>query len=287
MRAKRAEQEAARRLRAEGASLRTIAQALGVSVASVSVWTRPAPSSAAHLEAAGATQLVGRRLPVADLGTRRRCGRCGLVLPAALFGRGQYRCRRCSREYLKARGDLHRAQSGAALVRRRQRAQAYLLAYLVAHPCLDCGESDPVVLEFDHVRGKRMGLAQLAHLGARTARLDEELALCEVVCACCHRRRTVQRRGPAAVIRKSRARNARYVDDLLRRSACADCGQTDRAVLDFDHVGFKTANIAELVNREAPLERIQHEVTQCIVRCANCHRRRTSEAGGHFRSQQA
>jgi hypothetical protein len=42
-----------------------------------------------------------------------------------------------------------------------------------------------------------------------------------------------------------------------------------------------------LVNREAPLERIQHEVTQCIVRCANCHRRRTSEAGGHFRSQQA
>jgi hypothetical protein len=267
--------------------LRTIAQTLGVALSSASVWTREAPSTTRRLEAVGAAQLTGRRLPVTDLGNRRRCGRCGLVLPTALFGLGQYRCRRCCREYLAARGELHRAQSGAALARRRLRAKAHLLAYLVAHPCIDCGESDPVLLEFDHVRGKRMGLAQLAHLGERPARLDEELALCEVVCACCHRRRTVQRRGPASIVRKSRARNSGYVDDILRRSACADCGETDRAVLDFDHVGVKTANIADMVNREVPLKLLQHEVTQCVVRCANCHRRRTSEAGRHFRSRHA
>jgi hypothetical protein len=42
-----------------------------------------------------------------------------------------------------------------------------------------------------------------------------------------------------------------------------------------------------LVNREVPLERLRHEVTQCVVRCANCHRRRTSEGARHFRSRHA
>jgi hypothetical protein len=273
-------------LRERGLSLRDIAAAVGASLGSVSTWTRDVAPACVVLERIGAQPLVARPLPVASLSAVRRCGRCGITLPLCAFGRGQWRCRRCFREYFIERGDLHREQSRAALERRRLRAKQHVLHYLQGHACTDCGESDPVVLEFDHVRGKHANVGKLAQDGVKPARLDEEIALCDVVCVCCHRRRTAARREPAGSPRPGRLRNARYVRSVLEDSSCADCGETDPSVLDFDHVGTKTDNITNLVMHEASLERLVVEIANCVVRCANCHRRRTSEIGGHFRSRQ-
>jgi len=67
--------------------------------------------------------------------------------------------------------------------------------YLLCHPCVDCGEPDPVVLEFDHVRGvKAFTIGQDAgHVGRDL--LIEEIKKCDVRCANCHRRRTAVQLG--------------------------------------------------------------------------------------------
>ena len=57
-------------------------------------------------------------------------------------------------------------------------------------PCMDCGVSyPPYVMDFDHVRGRKMfQIGGSMHLA--TARIRAEIAKCDVVCSNCHRKRT-------------------------------------------------------------------------------------------------
>ena len=71
----------------------------------------------------------------------------------------------------------------------------YLLEYLRQHPCVDCGETDIVVLEFDHLRDKLDNISAITREGYSLRKLKEEISKCEVVCANCHRRRTAKQFG--------------------------------------------------------------------------------------------
>ena len=70
----------------------------------------------------------------------------------------------------------------------------YLIEYFKSHPCVDCGETDPVVLEFDHLGKKSFTVADGMKDKSWTAVL-REIEKCEVVCVNCHRRRTAYRGG--------------------------------------------------------------------------------------------
>jgi hypothetical protein len=82
------------------------------------------------------------------------------------------------------------------VVQYRTRAREYIYAYLQSHPCVDCGETDPLVLDFDHVRGvKRESISQLVRSQATLEVIKAEIAKCDVRCANCHRRKTAKERG--------------------------------------------------------------------------------------------
>lgn len=162
---------------------------------------------------------------------------------------------------------------------------------------MDCGESDPVVLEFDHVGEKTSAIARLVGEGVKLDVVNEEISRCEVVCVNCHRRRTARRgrwrRGDAAeaarrpYVNASVARNFAHLEAILQRSGCVDCGEGDLLVLEFDHVGPKHAKVTTLAWFGCGLETIDHEIAQCEIRCANCHRRVTSQRGRHYRVRSA
>jgi hypothetical protein len=79
---------------------------------------------------------------------------------------------------------------------RRSENQARIWRYLSNHPCVDCGETDIVVLEFDHVADNKVNNVS-ALLGGSYSweTIEREIAKCEVRCANCHRRITAKRQN--------------------------------------------------------------------------------------------
>ena len=71
-----------------------------------------------------------------------------------------------------------------------------------ARPCMDCSHQFPAVcMDFDHVRGKKV--ANVSILVARCRALQviqDEIAKCDVVCANCHRIRTLERRSSPTLL---------------------------------------------------------------------------------------
>ncbi len=75
----------------------------------------------------------------------------------------------------------------------RARNRAFIEAYFLAHPCVDCGLIDPIVMEFDHVLpGKRKDMSTMVRDGSPIAKIQREIAKCVVRCATCHRRKTAR-----------------------------------------------------------------------------------------------
>jgi hypothetical protein len=107
-------------------------------------------------------------------------------------------CRPCrsayGREHYLANRQRYIDQAAKVKPRLTRERTIYLIEYFKSHPCVECGETDPVVLEFDHLRDKSFSIGQ-ALARRRWETILAEIKKCEVVCANCHRRRTARRRG--------------------------------------------------------------------------------------------
>lgn len=74
---------------------------------------------------------------------------------------------------------------------------AALRDYKALKKCQDCGEGDPLFLDFDHKdrSQKSYNVSDHARIGYSLARILKEVEKCDVVCANCHRRRTAVQLG--------------------------------------------------------------------------------------------
>jgi len=78
----------------------------------------------------------------------------------------------------------------------KSRIRAYINNHLKANPCVDCGETDIVVLEFDHIGDdKHFSISDATRHGYSITKIKNEIAKCEVRCANCHRKKTYERGG--------------------------------------------------------------------------------------------
>lgn len=108
-------------------------------------------------------------------------------------------CKTCtakrSSEWYENNRAQHIQNVSSNKLRYREYAREYIRIYLASHPCSVCGETDPVVLEFHHRGEKDFAIADLIGNSASLDSLIAEINKCDVVCANCHRRITVEERG--------------------------------------------------------------------------------------------
>lgn len=147
----------------------------------------------------------------------RVCARCHAEKPIDAFpiknkARGTRRsyCLPCCREYGKEHYRQNRSyyltKNVASRVRHRRSNRDLVYEYLLGHPCVDCGEADPVVLDFDHVDPT----TKLWTVGKMLSRqgapaIKREIEKCVVRCANCHRTRTATQFGSYRLGEQARA----------------------------------------------------------------------------------
>jgi hypothetical protein len=134
------------------------------------------------------------------------CTKCGKEKDAeADFSwslRGIKRHSRCKSCHAEERADYYARNKEKELAYKYERqldrkeiARKFIWEKLSNSVCKDCGEYDPMVLTFDHVRGvKKMDISQMINQGYSLELLHAEIDKCEIRCFNCHMRKEKAKR---------------------------------------------------------------------------------------------
>lgn len=103
-------------------------------------------------------------------------------------------CKDCNRSQRKA---YYRTAHGRSIdlangLRSQDRLKRKVYDFLSTQSCIDCGEADPVVLEFDHrdAATKVSNVSDMVRRGMAWRTIQAEIDKCDIRCSNCHKRRT-------------------------------------------------------------------------------------------------
>lgn len=95
--------------------------------------------------------------------------------------------KKCDKKWRDTHPGNHKHRQHA----QRSRIKLKIIEYLRCHPCVDCGERNVIVLDFDHVRGKKeFNIGTSVSSRKCWTKIEEEIKKCDVRCANCHRIKT-------------------------------------------------------------------------------------------------
>lgn len=168
-------------------------------------WKKAAPRTSAA--APGPPVAVTRSAMTLAPQLVAECARCFGIKPLDEFsiknkktGRRSRICKTCvaaaSRRHYAKNKDAYISRNRQNKKRYRKQNRRLMLELLDGKSCVDCGESDPTVLEFDHRDGtqKESEIGRLVGSG-RWSKVAAEIEKCDIRCGNCHRRRTARQFG--------------------------------------------------------------------------------------------
>lgn len=132
----------------------------------------------------------------------KKCSKCLRTLDESNFNwkfrdiKLQYHCKDCSRKYIrehyKNNHDYYINKAHRRNKKIKDEMVNFLGKYLSTHQCVDCGEKDVLVLEFDHrLRSEKTSdVSILVRSRGSLKKIVDEIEKCDVRCANCHRRKT-------------------------------------------------------------------------------------------------
>ncbi len=95
-------------------------------------------------------------------------------------------CKKCGEKYRGKNKKIIQHSNYIFYHKNKKNVNQKLLEYKLLHPCIDCGEKNPLVLEFDHLGNKKFGIAIM--YGGRYSwdSIYREIQKCVIRCVNCH-----------------------------------------------------------------------------------------------------
>jgi len=134
----------------------------------------------------------------------KQCSKCQLTKSVNEFyfqnkakNERHSQCKICSEANRKSREHYQKYKS--RYIERNEKRQLKLSSiniknltdYMLSHPCVICGETDPIVLEFDHINTKKYAISKMIS-NYHWDKILDEINKCQVLCCNCHRRKTAK-----------------------------------------------------------------------------------------------
>lgn len=115
-------------------------------------------------------------------GVAHRCLECEVTYQQQYYANNKEKRIKAAREHAK---------------KQQQVLRKYVVDYLKQNPCVDCGQSNILTLQFDHRDGKLFDISKAVCSGRPISltKLISEISKCDVRCANCHQIKTVNQFG--------------------------------------------------------------------------------------------